>query len=201
MIRWADPFLGYGIAMGLVSIMVAMSGIILGIGLAMDDRKLKELGRSELYQAIINGIIVGSLFLAFSQGGRNDVAYQFRRDRFFGRVLHRNTIKQLCHMLCTPVPCRRKSRNDKRPKLSRRLMDSALGVLAPTVGIYAALSFVASLKVSLVIVSFGFTAMLQPVLNVLNYIMTSLSMTMASLEIQGILLEFVAGTALSVLLP
>ena len=62
-------FGGYSIAITLVAIMVSVAGIIFGIGYSMDDRRLKELGRAELYQAIINGVIVGSLLLAFGTNG------------------------------------------------------------------------------------------------------------------------------------
>ncbi|MEM0106793.1 MAG: hypothetical protein QXS03_01015, partial [Candidatus Micrarchaeaceae archaeon] len=63
------PFSDYSIAVLLVSIMIAISGIILGIGIALDDRKLKDFGKEELYQALISGFIVGTIFTLVAPGG------------------------------------------------------------------------------------------------------------------------------------
>jgi hypothetical protein len=60
---------------------------------------------------------------------------------------------------------------------------------------------VASLKISLLVVSISFATMLQPLLSILNYIISTLSLTLASLVIQDMLLKFIAMSALSTLLP
>jgi hypothetical protein len=59
----------YEISVALIAIMLSIAGIVLGMGFAIDDKKLKEFGRSEIYQCLINGIIVGSLIIAFSSNG------------------------------------------------------------------------------------------------------------------------------------
>lgn len=59
----------YEIALGLISVMVAIGGMVLGLGYAMDNKKLKEWGLNELLQSGVNGAIVVSLLFAFSPGG------------------------------------------------------------------------------------------------------------------------------------
>src|ERR1700683_5177929 len=59
----------YSVAVTLIAIMLSIAGIVLGIGYAIDDRKLKDFGKSEIYQCIINGVIVGTLIIAFGTGG------------------------------------------------------------------------------------------------------------------------------------
>ena len=65
----AAGFWAYEISLGLIAIMLAVSGMILGLGYATDDKKLKEFGREELLQSLINGAIVGALLVAFGSGG------------------------------------------------------------------------------------------------------------------------------------
>ena len=60
---------GFNVAVLLISIMISVSGILLALGYAIDDKKLKEIGRRELYQSIVNGILVGSLLFLFINNG------------------------------------------------------------------------------------------------------------------------------------
>lgn len=68
------PFGAYGltISISLVSIMLAIGGILLGLGYALEDKKLKEFGRNEIMQSLINGAFVGGFLLLFVNGGLVD---------------------------------------------------------------------------------------------------------------------------------
>jgi hypothetical protein len=63
---------GFGIAVLLVGIMLAVAGFALGIGYAINDKRLKEFGREEIIQAVINGALVGGLIALFVGGGPID---------------------------------------------------------------------------------------------------------------------------------
>ena len=65
------PFGTYGLNVSilLVSIMLAVGGVLLGVGYALEDKKLKELGRNEVMQSLINGALVGGFLLLFVNGG------------------------------------------------------------------------------------------------------------------------------------
>lgn len=67
----AAPFGAYGLGISvlLVSIMLAIGGVLLGGGYALNDRKLKELGKNEILQSLINGALVGGFLLLFANGG------------------------------------------------------------------------------------------------------------------------------------
>ncbi len=60
---------GFGVAVLLVGIMISVGGILLGTGYALNDRKLKDIGRSELMQSLINGALVGGFVALFASGG------------------------------------------------------------------------------------------------------------------------------------
>lgn len=193
-------FAGYDVAIGLVSIMIAVSGIIIGIGIAMDERKLKEIGRSELQQAIINGVIVGSLVLAFAPGGLvtdiiNSAAAGPSASSCSG-ILATNYAVCFAHQyLVGIIPV--SVGNHTEPTL----MDSTLAVLTPSVGVYAALSIISSIQINAIFVQIGFSAILKPAIGVLNYVIEALAMTITGLEAQGMLLYFISATATTVLLP
>jgi hypothetical protein len=65
------PFGPYGlnISILLVSIMLIIGGLLLGLGYALEDRKLKEIGKNELFQSLINGALVGGFLVLFVNGG------------------------------------------------------------------------------------------------------------------------------------
>ena len=194
-------FSGYYIAIGIVSIMIAVSGIVLGIGIALQDRKLTEIGKTELYQSLINGAIVGILVIFFLPGG------------IFSGIVNSITASSGISIAC-PAPLNANQAicfahnylvgiypvefgGHGYPSL----LDSVMSLLLPVSALYGTIAAISGLKVSIVVVSIGFTALAQPVLTQLNYIITALSLTLLSLEIQGILLEFVAAVSLSILLP
>ncbi len=194
----AVPFQGYEIAVGLVSIMIAVSGILLGIGIAVGDRKLKEIGRDELYQSIANGIIVGALFTALVPGGMvaNLINSLVPSDVQCSGVMAANYAICFASNFLTGL-----SPITVNGHAYPTLMDSTLGLLVPAASIYGVVSFIASIKITAVFASFGFGTLLQPVVSILGYMIEALSLTVASLEIQGILLYFVAATSLTILLP
>jgi hypothetical protein len=194
-----SPFLGYDIAVGLVSIMIAVSGIILGLGIATDDKKLKDIGRSELVQAIVNGVIVGTLFFIFSDYGIIANISNF---------LVKSSSSIVCsgtannYAICfaqqflvglSPITVN----NAQYPTLFM----SVTGLLAPITMLYGTLAFISSLSFNAVVVSISLASLFKPILTQLNYMITALSMSLLSLEAQSILLRFIDLTALPVLLP
>ena len=60
---------GFSVAVYVIGIMLSIAGISLGIGYAANKRSLKEFGKEEIYQSVINGVLVGSMLILFSQNG------------------------------------------------------------------------------------------------------------------------------------
>jgi hypothetical protein len=63
---------GFNVSVLLVGIMLAIAGIVLGVGYAINNKKLKEFGKEELVQSVINGALVGGLLLLFVGNGPID---------------------------------------------------------------------------------------------------------------------------------
>ena len=47
---------GFSVAVSVLAIMISIGGISVGIGYATSNRRLKEFGRDELNQCLVNGL-------------------------------------------------------------------------------------------------------------------------------------------------
>ncbi len=191
----------YDAAVALIAIMLSVAGMVLGLGYALSDKKLKEFGISEIYQCIINGIIVGSLVVAFSNGG---VVTQIINNTVAGASLGATCSSTMsgnyaiCFAYNYLVGLRPVTINGTSYPT---LIDASLGVLAPVSVLYTGLSILSSIKISLGIISIGFASALNPIITALNYVIEALTASVIAIEVQGLLLKFVAAVAVPVLLP
>jgi len=193
-------FPGYAIAIAIIAIMLAVAGILLGLGYSLDDRKLKELGRAELIQSLINGVIVGSLFIAFSPGGLvinliNSIAVMPNPSYCTGALSSNSAICFAYNYLAgyTSVTI-----NGVK---HQTLLSSALSLLVPLSMLYVILGVIGALKVGIGIISFSFSGLLNPLLSQLNYAISAIVFAITGIEVQAVLLKFVGLTAVPVLLP
>lgn len=191
----------YNIAIDLVAIMLATSGIVLGIGMAADDKRLKEFGRAELQQALINGAIVGLLISAFSSNGMitvliNSIASSVHLEASCQDFMSSNYA--LCFAYNYLVGTSPVGINGVA---YLPLAETAFGTLAGIVSLYVGLGLVGAIKLGTGLVSVGFAGMIDPLLNQLGYLIGALGASIVGIEAQGILLRFVSLTAVQVLLP
>ncbi|MDE1871525.1 MAG: hypothetical protein KGI06_04795 [Candidatus Micrarchaeota archaeon] len=191
----------YTIAIALISIMLSIAGMILGLGYAIDDRKLKEFGKSEIYQSVINGAIVGILIIAFGSGG----FFTLLINNITGGAAITATCEQamssnyaICFAYNYLVGLQPVGINGANYPT---LIDTSVGLLAPVSVLYTSLSLLGSIKLSLGVISIGFYSALNPILTALNYIIEILTAAIISIEVQGILLKFISIIAIPVLLP
>ncbi len=191
----------YSVAVGLIGIMLSVCGIILGIGYAIDDRRLKEFGKSEMYQAVINGVIVGSLITAFGAGG----FFTIMLNGMVGNAGISAACEQSMsgnYAICfaydylaglNPIVIN----NITYPTL----IETSAGLLVPISVLYASLGLLSSMKLSIGIITIGFSSALTPVLTALNYVLEILTTAVISIEVQAVLLKFISFVAMPVLLP
>ncbi len=192
--------MGYAIAVSIIGIMIAAGGIILGLGYALDDKKLKEAGRGELLQSMINGVIVGTLILAFSTGGVvvslvNSIVTMPSTSSCTGALSTNYAIcfayNYLSGLTATTV----------NGVQHQDLLGSALTLLTPLSLLYVVLGVIGALKIGIGVVSFSFSGLLNPVLSQLNYAISAIVFAITGIEVQAVLLKFIGLTAVPVLLP
>lgn len=193
--------IGYSIAVSVIAIMISVGGIVLGVGLATDNRRLKEFGRDELIQSIINGTIVGSLLLFFSP-------YGFGMNAINGLVTG-SGIHSSCqgslesnYAICfannylvgiSPVQIG----NASYPSL----LDSSLELLIPISGLYVTMGMVASAQLNLGVASFSFATVLAPIISQQEFLIKTLTFAIIGIYVQDALLRVVALVAVPFILP
>ncbi len=197
------PFGLYGFQIGviLVGMMLAVSGIVLGLGFAFDDRKLKDFGRNELYQSIISGILLGSFLILFANNGLvsqlvNAVTISNGTSFSCQSFMQNNTVICFASNYLTGS-----TQYTFMGSRHSSLMSISTGFLTALVGLNAVLGVIAGIQIDLVIVSISFASLLAPFLHEISYGISGIVMIMVSISIQSALLAFVALTATTVILP
>ncbi len=183
------PFSPYGfnISVLLVSIMLASSGICLGAGYALGDRRLKELGRDELFQSLINGALVGGFIVLFAGGGVVDT--------FINSVVLSNG---------TSVSCSQFMQQNAAICFAYNYLVGPgqyyyLGAYHPSVLSSASL-LIASL-ISLYAALGAFGTFISPVLAQIKSAVQILGSAAVSSTVQASVMAFAAVSALAILLP
>ncbi len=185
--------------MSLIAIMLAVAGILLGLGYALGDKRLKEFGMSELYQSLINAAILGSLILAFGPSG-----------------IITNTINSLSAGV-QPQSCSAYFDGNSALCFSYAylagnttvqvynntvlsLRTSTAGMLVASSGLYILIGTLASVKVEAGFIAFGLQG-LTVFMGPLKAITDFLTFAILSIIAQAVILKFIGVTAISTLLP
>ena len=191
--------IGYSIAVVILTIMLMMGGIIYGIGIASDSRKLKDFGKDEILQTAINGVIVGTLIIALSPGGIigtmingiiSNTSHGLNCAAF-------NSNYAICFAHNYLVGVSTNINGSTFPSL----LDAALGLLIPTATAYGIIGTFSSISLSVGLASISFKAILSPILTEETYIISALTFSIISIYIQSALLEVISIITLPLLLP
>lgn len=178
---------GFGIAVMLVGIMLAVAGFALGIGYAINDKRLKEFGKEEIIQSVINGALVGGLIALFVSGGPvdsviNSIVMGNGTTMTCSSFLSQNSA--ICfayNYLVGPsnyyflgVP-------------HASLLTSAMTLIIALLGTYAVLGLLKTF--------------LSPLLSMIQSAVQALGAAAVSATVQASVLAFIAASALTVILP
>ena len=181
--------------------MISVFGIVFGVGYAMGNKKIKDFGFDELMQAFISAAIIATLYAAFSYNGIISTSIM--------QVFYSANATSTCYGLSSsnPAMCFAYAYTTGLSPISINgisypsLMDSAVTLLAPVSVLYGVLSVLGSIKLSGIFISVGFASFVQPLLSQINYIISSLTFSIISLEVQGVIIKFAAIAAVPILLP
>jgi hypothetical protein len=201
-------FPGYSVAVLLVSIMIAISGIAMGLGYAADEKKLKEFGRSELQQAIISGALVGSLFVAFSQYGIvsaiiNGLTSNMQLQASCPGSMASNYALCFAHnyLVGSGGEAAGYGSVTVNGQQQEPLFYTVTNLLLVIGELRAALGALAGISVNLALVSINPSYLISPLISMLNEVLEALGAAATGIWIQGMLLSLIAASALPVLLP
>ncbi|ASI13997.1 multipass membrane protein [Candidatus Mancarchaeum acidiphilum] len=192
--------LGYTIDIYALSIMIAIGGILLGLGYAFNDLNLKRYGKKELLESLVNGIMIGALILAFGQGG---VIYNAMESTVTsvspaigcGSMSNNYAICFAYNFLINPAYISIDGRSYPS------LIDDSLGLLVPLSTIYTILGIIGSMSFSLGVVSITLHSVMAPLLSVGRDIIEILTFANISIYMQAALLKVIGLISLSLLMP
>ena len=191
---------GFNVAVLLISIMISVSGILLALGYAIDDKKLKEIGRRELYQSIVNGILVGSLLFLFINNGPISVLVNslMPKNSSFSCPSYMSGNAAMCFAysyLAGSMPY------TFMGSVHISLLEEITFLISSLFILTTLLGAISSIEINLLIVTLNFSYLLKPFMSQINYIIEALSATAVSISVQAFILVFASLCAISIILP
>lgn len=192
---------GFSIATDVIGIMIAISGMALGLGYAINQKSLKEFGKEELYQSIINGALVGGFLVLFANGG-----------------IVSNLINSITLSNGTSVTCNSYMANNAALCLSYGYLASPTGytfmgvqyqsvlttttsMLTSLLALNGILGIIAAFKINLVVVTLSFNYVVSPIISEIAYLVKIMSTLSIGALVQASILMFVAASTLTLILP
>lgn len=192
---------GFSIAIYAISVMIAVSGLFLGLGYATNNKKFKDFGKDELYQSVINGILVSSMLLLFSSNG---IVSQI----ITSATLQNNTsINCISALQSNPAICLAynylvgPNSYTFLGTTHSSILTSVATLITALFGLNAILGVISAAQMNLAFLTISFSSVLNPVLAEIQYIIKLLSTVAISAVVQSSILIFVAVGALTVILP
>ena len=209
---WSPGSTGYDLAITVVTIMFALAGMALGLGIAFRIRWLQDWGRDELVQSTINGALVGGLVLLFGSTGivmllMNDVI-DVQNDYVLTQYRNQNPLEAFV-------------KTDIGAQCSGALRGTG-GIITPScyalIYLYTIeqtletvildlselifiLALLASLNINLIVVSFNFFAGLEVFVGIFSNMLEVFVMLATMTMVQAFFIIFVDSVAIPILLP
>ncbi len=193
---------GYGlnIAIEVITIMIAIGGIAIGLGFALNNKKLKEFGQEELFQSIINGAMVGGFVLLFLPNGIitntvNAITLSNSTSLSCSNSMSQN------YAICFAYDYLSGSGYTLNGAYHQSILTQTTGLMIGFLGLNTILGVIAGLSLNLAIVSISFSYAANPIINQIQYFVKALTTVSIGALVQSSLLIFISASAVSVILP
>ncbi len=190
---------GFGIAVYLIGIMIAVSGISLGLGYAVNNKKFKDFGKEELYQSIMNGALVGIMFLAVAPGGMVDSLVNSVAGGNMTMLCPSSISGNIA--ICLTYNYLIGNGYEIAGHYHASILSTATGILIGLYSLNAALGVIAAIKINLAIVTLSFGSIVTPVMSEIEYIIKMVSAADISAITQGAIVLFISASAMSIIFP
>ncbi|HVA82636.1 MAG TPA: hypothetical protein VNF06_00535 [Candidatus Aquilonibacter sp.] len=191
---------GFNVAIAAIAIMLSISGIAIGLGYALDERRLKEFGKNELYQSILNAALVGSLLVVFASNGlmTNLINSLTGGVTSYSCPQYMDANSALCFSYSYLMGL---SGYSIHGSSYSSLFVIISGLLLSLISLGTLLGVIAGLKINLLLISISFSTILSPILGQIQYLTGILTTLALGISVQAAILSFVAVTAIAVILP
>ncbi len=191
---------GFSIAIYVISIMLIISGIVLGFGYALNDKRLKEFGKNEIYQSILNGALVGGLLAAFSQDGIiNQAIYSIATAN--GASMQCQQFLSQNAAICFAYNYLTGTGYTLMGIYHPSVLSSVLVLLTALLSLSLVLGIIGAAKLSIIVITISFSSIVNPLAMQLQYIIKILITIAIGATVQSSVLAFISLTSLSIILP
>ncbi|MCL5419575.1 MAG: hypothetical protein M1354_01695 [Candidatus Marsarchaeota archaeon] len=191
---------GFSIAVYVIAIMMAISGIALGLGYAINEKKFKDFGRNELYQSLLNGALVGGMILLFSQSGIVSLA--------INQMTMSNSTSMQCPTdltgnaaICLAYNYLIGPGYSLGGVYHSSIFSTTTLILTGLFALNAVLGAIAAAKITIIVVTISFGPLVNPLIAEISYVIKMLGTVAIGALVQGAVLLFVNASAISVILP
>ncbi|MHB1829805.1 MAG: hypothetical protein ACYCO0_00225 [Candidatus Micrarchaeaceae archaeon] len=190
---------GFNVAVSTIAVMIGIGGILLGIGYATNNRKMKEFGKDELNQCMINGILIGSMLMLFLPLGPIP--------SLISEITLQNGAVQCPQYLssnaaiCFSSGYLTGSGYSFNGVHHSSILTQSTGIIIGLLSLNTLLGLLSSLKISIIAISFSLNQVILPVLNQLQFFLKALTTVSMSVLVQSYLLSAVSATATTAILP
>ncbi len=193
------PIYDFSVAVAVLSIMIGIGGISLGLGYASNSRPLKEFGRDELYQSLINGALIGGFVALFMPSG---IITSVVNSITASSVSAQCPSYLLPNMaICFSYAYLSGSGYTMNGIHHGSILSLSTLLLMGLYSLNTALGLLASIKISVLFITFSPQAILAPVLGQLQLFIKALTTVALSAYVQSSILSAIAVSSLTILLP
>lgn len=193
---------GYGlnIAIGIITIMIGIGGIATGLGFALNNKKLKEFGKEELFQSVINGALVGAFILLFLPNGIitetvNSITLSNSTSLSCSASISQN------YAICFAYDYLSGSGYALNGVYHQSILTQTTSLMLGFLGLNTVLGIIAGLNLNLAVISISFSSAANPIINQIQYFIKALTTISIAALVQSSLLIFIAASAVTVILP
>ncbi len=190
---------GFSIAVGVLAIMISIGGIAAGLGYATNNRRLKEFGRDELNQCIVNGLLIGGLAALFLPSG---AVY----DAINSMALANASASCPAYLAANPAIC------FAYGYLSgsgywlggvhhQSVLSQSAVLITGLLSLNTVLWMLSSLKITVLAVSFDLSSVLYPAINQIQFFIKALTTVSISVLVQSSILSAISASATTIILP
>ncbi len=184
----------------LTAMAFSIGGIIVGLGYAVNDRKLRELGTRELSEALFSLALIG-IFAAFFAGNAalpmiRNITMQNASSFSCPGYMSQNYAICFAYNYLSGTQA-----YTFDGKLQSSIMSELTGIITELSGLAFILGILSSIKLSVLIISINLVNLFAPFANEIEYLITMLSAMVVGVSIQSAILAFAALASVQVLLP
>ena len=189
----------FSIAVSVLAIMISIGGISVGIGYATGNRKLKEFGRDELNQCLVNGLLIGGMAALFLPSGI--VTSIINSATTNGTAIQCPAYLSSNAAICFANGYLSGGGYSLNGVQHASILSQSTALMIGLLSLNTVLGLLSSLKISVLVVSFSLSPVLSPVLNQIQFFIKALTTVSISVLVQSSILSAIAAAATTVVLP